>query len=233
MSNLKKHGYYTNVYQKSYEVFAKHSKKLDPLLIALMVDPLEAEDAKKLFGKKIPHSLDDFRNRDGQMAVDAALQTVVQWLQQQSSLGSAVAEIAAWNCRLAVWLDVAASRWALSAISSNDARLTDSLNTVERWVRGLAGQDELSTALMDSVSAVSDASNVPWILPREAYAARAVMRTAQAADGAFMINRCNSYSEYVPDEAASAHYGYSSRPIGEKLIELRSVLANACMTFPR
>ena len=236
MSKPQTNNYYTNVYQKSFEVFAKRSKKLDPLLIALMVDPLEAEDAKREFGNKIPHSLEDFRSRDGQMAVDAALQTVAQWLVKQESIQMSIPEIAKWNSKLTVWMGIRQVDSFLSFAKTSDPRPREALRLAEEWVRGGDVAKKILRAAEDCYEAelsLRNSTGTEDSLEMDSFqSALAVCRSVLSFYGkdGYKVLWSAQHSTVAINTADIDRY--DSGAYEQRRARLKSRLADAIMTFP-
>ncbi len=246
---MKMHKTFTRIPQRSYEAFVGNfnpplfNPTLHQTLAALAVDPLEAEDAWKIFGVDgIPHSLENFADR-GRVAYRQALETISQWVMTRSSADIAMGEIAAYDSRLEVWLSCAVAREALPLAQKNDDRPLKAIETAERWVIGRATPAECGAA-----SDAADASSTenyaigeamyPVRYDRRAMAAAGLASAAMESARAAMENNqfgaqnamdvAMAYASAKADPGASA---WNDTRVAE-LYRLREVVAAACLSYP-
>ncbi len=158
---MKTHKTFTHIPQRSFDAFVGNQEAtLDDLMAALAVDPLEAEDAFKLFGVKgIPHSLKDFADR-GRVAYRFALETIAKWVSSRVDTAKSLEAIAKYDPRLAVWCACGIAREALQFLPVADPptiagpytmtetafHAFNAINATEEWVIGKVNSDAIEMA---------------------------------------------------------------------------------------
>lgn len=139
------HPVYTHVPQRSFDAYASSNPvTLDEVLCALIVDPLEAEDAAKDRGVQgTPHSLCDFADQ-GMVPLRIALETIAQWVSSHAYSPQAITDIARYDERLGVWCGCQVARNPLQYESVYISPRTHALIEVtEAWVRGNANLNDI------------------------------------------------------------------------------------------
>lgn len=222
MTAMQMHPYYTEVPLRSFEAMAFEGN-LSEVLLALIVDPNEAEDVsltiQNVYDTKIeldfegkiisaPITLEDFQNLPSKNAFEQLKITLSQWAMTKSST-DAIIEIARWDRRLGAWCACACSREGQMFHGEENLK---SIAITEAWVRGEADMEEVKYAyrlVRDNSSAGTSAkraAGVAFMSP--AYFAKTSVDYAMTA-----------VSEYVgPEERV------------ERLF--RNTISDACLTFP-
>ncbi len=233
------HPKFTRIPQRSYKAFVPGRKvELDALLAALAVDPLEAEDAFKLFGVGgIPHSLENFADR-GRGAYRQALETISQWVTSRRSADSAIREIAQYDRRLGVWCAAQLARTVLRAVPKGEGRPLIAVETAERWVIGEATAQQCRDAASSSAAAAAD---MPFRSAQSsthaAYAAARAAKTAvehqsfasgTASSAAYAADMAAYYMDKSPS-LSQAEFKALRIADGRRLLE---ALADACLSYP-
>ncbi len=237
---------FTYIPQRSFDAFVGDLESLDDVMAALAVDPLEAEDAYRLFGVKgIPHSLKDFADR-GRGAYTQALETVAQWTMVQKDAAVALQVMLTYDLRIGTWCAAQVARESLELVSSRGPAPRIAVETAERWVLGQATAKEclaaaracfsLRTELMnaagtgnasiDAAAAASLAAAYVASHPasEERYSNRERRGTGSTARAAATI------MPYLSGALPSSAYWEEQR--SSELRRLRQVVAAACLSYP-
>ena len=95
---------FPHIPSKSWKAYVRYEPPpLADVMCALIVDPDEAEDAVREFGRKLPHQLKDFRDR-GNMFYEVALQTIASWIEiQDHRMGDWSEELYGYDLMLYGW----------------------------------------------------------------------------------------------------------------------------------
>lgn len=218
---MEMHPYYTEIPLRSFEAF-EFEGHLSEALLALIVDPLEAEDVsraiREVYPTRIelaingkiadaPIALADFLNLPSKHAFEQLKITLSQWAMTKSS-SDAIVGLARWDRRLGAWCACACSRVAQSFYSEEHL---ESIEITEAWVRGEADMEEvkyayrIATNMSAAGTSVKRAVGVAFMSP--AYFARTSLEYA-------MIAVSELFDLEVSDDV------------------FRSAISNACLTFP-
>lgn len=225
------HPLYTLVPNRSIDAYVKYGT-LDEVLCALIVDPDEAYDAARECGvKNTPHSLRDFEISTGSSGVSAALQTVAEWTMNQPEARIAMRQIGPWDRYVACWCASQCVRIAVMYSTSQDQRLikvieTAELEVVSRVTRGV---------ILEAARNVS----ADVYISTGSYAARAVsslidilLYSEKGAFGAIAAEAVRDAASAMSDDLLLLGKDWQQMRDLE-LVRFRSVIAEACMTFPR
>jgi hypothetical protein len=235
MTAMQMHPYFTEIPLRSFEAMAFEGH-LSEVLLALIVDPHEAEDVSRMirdiystrieldFDGKItsaPITLSDFQDLPSKHAFEQLKITLAQWVMTTERADSAVGALASWDRRFGVWCACAAARDALRFVPEDEERPLRAIEAAEAWVRGMATRAQVSAAREAARAAA-----------RAAYAAFAA---ARAADAAYYA--ADRASAAAAADAARAAYAAAADAAADaarvaELVRLREVVANACLTFP-
>jgi len=223
---MKTHPYFTEIPQRSFDAIVKNGY-LSEVLVALLVDPLEADDVAESIYRKTETAirlsanyhifsatieLADFQGLPSKDAFEKLKITISQWVMTTNRADDALRVLAMWDRRFGVWCACQVARDALRFVPSGEQRQLRAIEATEAWVNGKATLDEVrssGTAANDAANAVSHADTL--------YAAVYASAAAYGANVAY----------YAANAAACA-----ADNDAVELIRLREVVANACLTFP-
>lgn len=239
--------------QRSYDAIVRNGW-LSEVLLALIVDPLEAEEvAAKLYrnlhyrllfkdylsmmlfrdhpsmsenAADMPIGVDDFV-RQGANATDAWRQVVAQWVRLQKDARPALRSLVVYNRWLGAWCSSHVAREVLDIVAGNKDRLLKQINVAEDWSCG-----KLTTAQVREISA-SMGKYAVYDFAADAAETSLRVITIYVADNAARA------AEELADTVANAHAEASDTSeerwttvCSAELVRLREVVAEACMTFP-
>jgi hypothetical protein len=241
------HSYYTEIPLRSFDAIVKNGY-LSEVLMALLVDPLEAEDVAdsvksrtmtaiylEVNGHTVsaPIGLADFQNLPSKDAFEKLKITLSQWVMTTKRASGALRELTMWDRRFGVWCACQVAREALRFIPRSEPRPLRAIKTAEAWVRGTATEDQADTAAQGAEAYAEIAENE--------YGDYLVFEASSAASSA-------SYTvvgyDFAGDAAAgsASAFAYSAQASDPdvdwdevreaELIRLREVVAAACLTFP-
>ena len=229
------HPVFTEIPQRSYNALVRKGT-LEEVLLALITDPLAAEDvADELEAKtrKLPAVTPSVFADLGANALSAWKITVAQWVMTQADARPALRALIAYDRRLGVWGACQVAREALSYVFVGEDRPRIAIETTEAWVVGRASIEQVrqsaAAANAAAVSAAYATSAAAWAAAAAANAAADAAYAAYAATAAACATAAAA-------AAADAAYAYGSAKWNAardaELIRFREVVANACMTFP-
>lgn len=251
MNAMEMHPYFTEIPLRSFEAMAFEGH-LSEVLLALIVDPLEAEDVSRAIwdvqevrielnedGRIVeaPIRLEDFLDLGSKMFEQMKI-TIAQWTMAHGDAEDALRSIAALDRRLAIWCasDVAAGCLGLvPAMYSSPSR---AINMAKAWIVGLANTTHVALAssaacrLAEKLEAESEYSANETSQARIA----AIASAAYSASSVFYVSEDNSQVVFHAAQARSAQEvsttGAADNSAYPGDIRLQEVIANACMTFP-
>ncbi len=176
----KMHESFSRVHQRSYDVFVGNSiVHLDPLMMALAVDPLEAEDAASSRSSDIPHSLEYFSSIS-RLAYLSAIETISQWVLHHPG-EQKIKQMAMYSPRLAVWCTAQAVRDVLRLLPPEEERPLTAVATAERWVMGESSGEQ---CLADARDSMAYSEETVFDQPANSRMASAAVRVGLAASTA-------------------------------------------------
>lgn len=228
--------------QRSYDAIVRNGW-LSEVLLALIVDPLEAEDFalgvgrykeyERLYNehpyaphRALPIHADDFV-KQGSNATDAWRQVIMQWVGQQKDARPALSSLTLYNRWLGAWCVSHVAREVLDLVAGNKDSLLKQINATEDWACGklTTGQVRELAASVDPYDTYDFVANV----------ARSSMSAAMIIDDYNAAEAAKRLAERVADAYAEASGTSEERwttVCSEELVRLRGVVAEACMTFP-
>ena len=247
-----KHPYYTEIYQRSFDAIVKNGW-LSEILLALITDPLEAEDlAERLERDSLetlwilpttrgerrylaPTSLEDFRS----LSLDAKTSwhiTMAQWVMRFKEANVALQSLIRYDRKLGAWCVCQVAREALRFVPNGELRPLVAIETTEAWTLGKGTIEEAKEAYADiDEYANSYESNYS---PQSSFAANAALEAAGSAShtNTPAAEYAAKLATFAAANAAAAIFPFSSPDRSKKreseLDRFREVVANACMTFP-
>lgn len=252
--------YYTEVPRRSFEAIVKNGW-LSEILLALVTDPLEAEDlAERLergTGESLwvlpaakgqrrylaPTSVGDFHKLNIEAKTSWRV-TMAQWVMHFKEARSAMKSLTSYDRRIGVWCACQAARKALPFLRNGEPRPLQAIETTESWLRGKATVDQVQKSADAAYSAANDASAFAATYSGADYAAAvsafyAAQASATSASAAVYFAAATDTAHAADDaiNAVAAAYAADGSPVWQKkrdeeLVRLREVVANACMTFP-
>jgi hypothetical protein len=247
---MPRHNVFTEIDSKSYAAIVKNGY-LSEVLLALLVDPLEAEDvADSIRGRSetaiklevngrsflAPISLEDFESLPSKDAFEKLKITLSQWVKTIEGAGSAVKTLAMWDRVFGVWCACAVAREALLFVPKSELRPLRAIEAAEAWVLGMVTSAQVDLAIADAFAASGDASRADDVAASDAASA-----AAHAANIAIAASASSVYASAVyavayaaidaADDAADADVVWEDARNAE-LVRFRHVVANACLTFP-
>jgi hypothetical protein len=256
MNAMPRHNVFTEIDARSYAAIVKNGW-LSEVILALLVDPLEAEDvADSIRGRSetaiklevngrifvAPITLKEFQNLPSRYAFEKLKITLSQWVMTTKRADIAVKTLTIWDRRFGVWCVCAIVREALRFVPEGELRPLRAIETAEAWVRGMATAAQVSAAAYAADRAAAyaaDAANAAYAADRAAataadyaaYAAAAAIHAA--ADYAADAYAADAYAAdaYFAVRAAASAAARAAANAAE-LVRLREVVANACLTFP-
>ncbi len=223
------HPTFTRVPQRSYDALVDdRDVTIDAVMAALAVDPLEAEDAFKLFGVDgIPRTLQHFADR-GRGAYVQALETLSQWVRTQDSLRLALRKLTLYDMRIGMWAASQMVREVLPFVLPRYEAPRLAIEAAERWVVGeISDSDLYQTHLPCTRTGGTTASRI----------------AGEAASSVVVVPHLRSpeFMETAALEAVQALFyagggTYESRRPNwmrsPEAWKLRDVVADACLSYP-
>lgn len=241
-----KHPYYTEIYQRSFDAIVKNGW-LSEILLALITDPLEAEDFAERLERTSPEALwilpygkgerrcpapifiEDFK----MLSMNAETQwrvTLAKWVMRFAQADEAVRSLIYYETRVGVWAACQVVREAMRFIPADEDRPVEAVIRTERWASAKGTAAEATKAGDAALECSEELAGENAVAEDSAYAA-------------YLVSNSISYrpeAEYAVEVTAgvlaSAYYKYESIRWNIKrdseLVRLREVVANACMTFP-
>lgn len=249
------HSIYTEIDARSYDAIVKNGY-LSEVLLALLVDPLEAEDVAdsvttRDMGKisisvnglvsSAPISPADFQALPSKDGFEKMKITLSQWAAVAADARESLLPMATWDVRFGIWCACQVARSALVYVPSGEERPLFAIEAAERWLQGKFYGTPIHSIRSQLRSAADGAfaSSVETVYSasQSAYAA-----CAAALEASFYQNRraaalCSS----AASQAASAFADSLRLVTGSdrwrrasesESIRLRKVIAEACLTFP-
>jgi hypothetical protein len=233
------HPVFSFVPNSSYKAYVKGDlPTLDELLCALIVDPLEAEDAAEQFGeKRTPHSLGDFA-RISHGALRQALETIAQWVlwmrdNHRKGADFAIKSITRYSIRLGAWCAAQVARSVLSYLD-NPSKAEEAIKYTEQWVMYQAYIDYVYVAGYAADSLARELS-----YEGDESAAFAMYSAAEAA---FVVGNSSPMQSAVGsvyaaasskafENASDLNLDYDDL-VNKEMLRLSNVVAEACVSFP-
>jgi hypothetical protein len=169
---MEMHPYFTEIPLRSFEAMAFEGN-LSEVLLALIVDPHEAEDVAKSIqeiqstrieldfdGELIssPIALADFQNLPSKNGFEKLKITLAQWVMTTKSAFFPLKTLSEWDQRFAVWCACAVSREAIRFVGKSENRPIRAIETAEAWVCGRVGINAVRLAYEAAYQAAVDAS---------------------------------------------------------------------------
>lgn len=235
------HPVFTLVPLRSYSAYVKSDPPaLDELMCALMVDPLEAEDAAAESGMEMPHALANFASL-GRRPYTAALQTIAQWVEEQEEARPALRGLMKYNNKLGTWCACQLARASLLYVSADEPRPRAIIELTESWLYGKSTLEDVRRYANRSMSgpsvtvadmaAVDAAANAAYSAYNDTSDPRKSSNAAEAADSVAVAVAISSEEE--PPSGRKVYRFNSDSPSRKaELVRLREVVAAACLTFP-
>jgi hypothetical protein len=203
--DAKTHSQYTEIPLRSFEAMTFEGN-LSEVLLALIVDPLEAVDVARtildiypteielsLNGNVVDASiaLSDFVNLPSKHAFEQLKITLAQWVMTTKQADDALKTLTEWDGRFGVWCACAVAREAIRSIPKDELRPLRAIKAAEAWVSGkssvrrarnaaAAAEAAAEEAAAYADEAADDASNAIYNI-RAAYDVRAASDAAYAA----------------------------------------------------
>ncbi len=235
---MKMHKTFTRIPQRSYNAFVGRRKQtLDAVLAALAVDPLEAEDAFKMFGvKETKHSLEHFAGVS-RLAFVSALETISQWVKTVDVTVVAIYVVAEYDARLGTWCACQVARESLRFVPEGRSRASDAIKCAEGWVRGSVHKDKCYWAAEEAVKYFTESSSTRMAELAASDTAYAAFHSKSSYDASRLCREvvddvaeayATSANNNVSDPASSAWRAEKAR----SLVRLRDVIADACLSYP-
>ena len=241
---------FTEIDARSYASIVKNGY-LSEVLLALLVDPLEAADMadsiqriqatriELAFDGKIidaPITLKDFHSLPSKDAFKKLKITLSQWAMTTDRADIAVEKLTIWYRCFGAWCTCAIARETLRYVPAGERRPLRAIEVAEALV---IGKTTIGMALEAADAAYAAADAAADDTDDDAYAAkRAARAAAYAARAAADASSARAYAAYAANAAADAAAAAASsaekhRAIQDaELIRLREVVSNACLTFP-
>lgn len=226
------HWTYKLIPQRSFDAYVRRGT-LDEVMCALLVDPDEAYDAAQEYGtRNTPHSLSAFSDLRGMNGVEMALQTVSEWTTQQEDAERTVWQIVDWDRRVGIWCVCQLARTALKYIPQEENRPRLAIEAAEHWVAGRVDVAEVQSSANAVSTYVADLSLsrvtlFPIIDTDAVVSATYAAFDAATAAADYASARSPTYA------ASSLVYTARSHGYATSIDYLRSVIHDACLTFPR
>lgn len=227
---------YTEIQQQSYDALVR-TGTLEEVLLALMTDPLAAEDvADELEAKtrKMPTLAPSVFADLGANVIDAWRITIAQWVMTQVETQPALRALIMYDRRLGVWCACRVVREALRFVPDGEDRPRRAIETTEAWIAGKASIEQVSLAGYAARDAAYATSVAAWAAEIAVASTYAAAYAAWAADEA--VSAAYAAARAADAYATSVAYAYGSAKWNAardaELVRFRKVVANACMTFP-
>lgn len=235
---MKMHPYYTEIPLRSFYAMLR-SGGLSEVLLALITDPLEAEDFASLLVRDTPDSirirLPD-RNIVAPISVadfkEMSLTSVAKWritlaqhVMSFEDAANTMRSLARYDTRLSAWCSIALIRSVM--IELRTPLLDPTSRVVEAtdgWVRGFVSLDELNVTgdVLDEAYRSTPNTSVNFLSMRVALAALNLVYTARNRSTAF----CGNVVKYVSEVMSPNRLSTEPPP------PLLEMIADACFTFP-
>lgn len=239
--------YYTEVPRRSFEAIVKNGW-LSEILLALITDPLEAEDlaerlerikkgeqlwvlpvAKGQRRYSAPISVDDFRELNIEAKTSWRV-TMSEWVMQLDNARKAILSLTRYSQHLGVWCACQLAREALYSIPFFSDMPHKFITITESWVVGAATSAQVRDI-------VENSPPVPWgsfnsEASQSAYTASYYVARAASHGPSAVLQAENSSirsANAIVERSGPADVFNRSNA---ELVRLREVVANACMTFP-
>jgi|JI10StandDraft_1071094.scaffolds.fasta_scaffold01000_27 hypothetical protein len=254
---MPRHSIYTEIDTRSYNAIVKYGW-ISELLLALLVDPLEAEDVGEslkrwnhteilITGGRAPTSRSDFIDLHSRSAFEKMKITLAQWSASMTNSEEALRILFDWDFRFAAWCGCAVARDSLKFVPKEDRRPIDAIESAESWVRG-----DLGAKTMLSASKSAFRSSQEARVKRLASAENAASAASTVAVAIYDMSRGNTMDAgmeltFVVSQTASAWSAYlsgreyasgvdkattSSEHYQDQISRLCGVVAEGCITFP-
>ena len=235
------HPHFTEIPQRSFEKIVKNGW-LTEVLLALITDPLEAEDTAESIKSRTETAIElkvndqvfsapigpkDFQTFPSKDAFEKLKITLSQWVMTTNGANDALLELTTWDARFSVWCSCAVARDALRFVPNGEQRPLQAIGTAEAWVMGRA-------ALKDVRRASTAANRAPYYATAAAITLHAALAAADERGPAVAEQHDAATAAAAVAAFNVTAYGSPewSRIRDEELIRLREVVANACFTFP-
>lgn len=235
---MKMHPYYTEIPLRSFYAMFR-SGGLSEVLLALITDPLEAEDFASLLVRDTPDSI-RIRLPDRNVAAPISVAdfkemslasvekwriTLAQYVMSFEDASNAMRSLARYDRRLGVWCSIALIRGVMTEL--RPPLLDPTYRVVQAadgWVRGVVSLDELNLTgdALDEAYRSTANTSVNFLSMRVGLAALNLVYGARNRPVIF----CANVVKYVSDVISPSRLSTEPPPA------LREVIANACMTFP-
>lgn len=244
------HSHYTEVEARSYDAIVKNGW-LSEVLLAMAVDPLEAEDVADVIARNdamktmmidgSQRALLSLSDGLGASFLDRAKITASQWASQQSDGRSVMAQLAEWDQKVGVWCACHLPVGMLARLPKDRPQARETIRKTLSWV---FGQDTAATVLANAEKeAVSSKWTSVGMLAANSFANR-VEDAAFAAYSVAKSNRKSGMTKSAEDAVTSyllaAYVAYVGRSSAfaesEDLDPFSSascqIIADACLSFP-
>lgn len=187
---------FTEIDARSYDAVVRNGW-ISEVLLAMLVDPLEADDmANSILRRKessielyvngrvfdAPISLEDFHDLPSKHAFEKLKITMSQWVMTNDRADNAVRMITMWNIRFGVWCACAAAREALQFIPEGELRPLLAIEAAEAWVRGRATGQRVAAGADAAYAASYAAARAVDAADVDAYTASAEAAADAAAE---------------------------------------------------
>ena len=165
------HNVFTEIDARSYAAIVKKGY-LSEVLLALLVDPLEAEDVAESIDTRrfssillqangrvvsAPIRLEDFQSLPSKDAFEKLKITLYQRVMKSGRAESALSQITEWSQRIGVWCACAVAREALRYVPEGDQRPLRAIEMAELWAVGKATINEVKAASYDAYNTYASA----------------------------------------------------------------------------
>lgn len=249
------HSIYTEIDARSYDAIVKNGY-LSEVLLALLVDPLEAEDVAdsvttRDMGKismsvngivsSAPISPADFQALPSKDGFEKLKITLSQWAAVAADAKESLLTVATWDVRFGIWGACQVARSALVYVPSREERPLFAIETADRWLQGKfhgtpiynvrpqlrSAADRAFAASVETIYSASQAAHA-------ACAAAVEASFYQPSQAAFY---CSSAANHAANAFADSltittNADRWRRASESESIRLRKVVSNACLTFP-
>lgn len=251
---MKMHPYYTEIPLRSFEAIVQNDW-LSEILLALITDPLEAEDFAKLISRGQPETIylftDESKNFQAPLPISvhdfACLPaksvskwriTMSQWLAKQKSSYSTFLELSVYDTRMCMWAACYLARYSMQYLESPSENMIRTLSAAEHFIATGSDKSAVSNASRDLYRETSkmpydDYSVVHWV---HNATKNAVNATLSLHDQRYISNS----SVYAMEDVANVIACTKTEEDRERFTEvadqefdqLNQVVAQSCMTFP-
>ena len=231
---------FTHIPPRSLKAYVgRRRRTIDAVMAALAVDPLEAEDAYKQFGVQgTPHSLAYFASRDieSRGGYTAALQTISEWIAGESKTDWALNQLCHYDRRLGAWCCLAMASHVVSSIGMTNSFVDGPLAEARSYVLGKSTRAALSKAIDQHIAAQDRSSSLSQRITSAMYCVFWSVNSVTASTDTESGDRAVvAFDWAVP--ALLTKFPLlmdGERPYYEPEVkaELRSVIAEACLSYP-